>query len=189
MNIEPGTYRAKCTGTKDAQWGVSKNGNVQLALVFAFAEGELLGQEITWIGTFAPGKATDIAIQAIENCGWDGTDPTESLDGIDKNDVNLVIGLEADQDGKMYPRVQWVNKPGNGRIKFQQPVSAKELKAFSPDIRGAVAMRRQQQGKPVASRPSAQQRERPQQQQQRRTGGGDPGPDDFGPTEYDEIPF
>lgn len=184
MNIQQGTYRAKCTGPKDAQWGVSKAGNVQLALVFAFADEELRGQEITWVGTFAPGKATDIAIQALENCGWDGVDPTESLEGIDRNDVMLVIDLETSEDGNTtFPKVKWVNRPGNGRIKFQQPVAAAELKAFSKDIRGAIAMRRQKQGKP-----------RPTQPQMTRAQGSKPvGPDpaeDFGPTEYgDEIPF
>ena len=140
--ISPGTYRARCTGPTDAQWGVSQNGNLQLALVFDLLDEAVAGQRITWIGTFAVGKATDFTLQALENCGWQGSDPTADLTGIDSQDVELVVDTEAGQDGVMRARVRWVNRPGSGRIKFKQPVGPSELGAFSQEIRGAVAARR-----------------------------------------------
>lgn len=172
--IEPGRYRARCTGPADAQWGVSQNGNPQLALVFKFLDRE--GFEMTWIGTFAPGAATNIALQALENCGWQGIDPTEDLSGIESEEVELVVKSELDLEGNPRLRIAWVNRPGYGRIQFTQPAGPAELAAFKGDIRAAVAARRS------GARPTRSQ-ERTQRQSR-------PPNDDFGPMPADDdIPF
>ena len=134
-------------------------------------------QRITWIGTFAPGKATGFALDALENCGWKGNDPTADLTGIDSQDVELVVDAEAGQDGVMRPRVRWVNRRGSGRIKFKQPIGPGELGAFRDEIRGAVAARRATGGQRGVARPPTR---------------GAPLPAEYGASTEDEdgsIPF
>ena len=170
--IQSGRYMARCTGPADASWGMSQNGNLQLALVFELLEG---GQQLSWVGTFASGPATDICLQALENCGWKGTDPIEDLSGIDSEEVELVVVEEEDLEGNLRTRVRWVNRPGAGRIKFKHPVGPAELAAFKGEIRAAVAAKRAG-GPPARSQGHAQQNRLPN--------------DDFGPMpKDDDIPF
>lgn len=140
--IQPGQYRARSTGPQDVSFGVSASGNLQIAVVFEFIDEALAGQTIVWVGTFAPGKSTDITIQALENCGWTGDDPTKNIDGIDGNEVILVIENDTNDKGDIYPRVKWINRPGAGRIKFKRPAEGAELRAFGAEIRAATLARR-----------------------------------------------
>jgi len=167
--IDPGRYRARCTGPNDAQWGMSANGNLQVALLFELLDES--NQRMTWVGTFAAGKATEFALQALENCGWTGNDPTQDLTGVDSEEVELAVAHEEDQEGVTRARISWVNKPGSGRIKFKQPLQLGELAAFSADLRGAVAARRQGGGVQQSARRQA--------------------PEGSNPNDYDpnEIPF
>lgn len=172
--IEAGKYKARAVGPNDVQFGTSKNGNEQVAVLFAFTEDALLGQHITWIGAFAPGKATEITIKALRNCGWAGADLTD-MSGIDSEEVELVVVEEADDKGNPRTRVQWVNKPGSGKIEFQSPLAGDGLKAFAARMKGTLlaslqgqqrtqaAPRTGQKPTGQASRAPAQPRAQPQQ--------------------------
>lgn len=168
--IQPGKYRARATSAEDVQFGVSKQGNLQIGVLFELLDEEMAGQTISWVGTFADGKATDIAIKALEACGWQGDDPTESLEGITNNEVVLVIENETGEDGRSYAKVLWVNRPGAGRVKFKQPISGQDLRVFGADIKRAVAANRAMNsgGSPArsqqAQRSSGSQQRPPQQQ-------------------------
>lgn len=191
--IQAGKYRARATSIEDVSFGVSKQGNLQIAVVFDLLDEHVAGQTISWVGTFADGKATDIAIKALEACGWQGEDPTESLDGITDNEVVLVVENETGEDGKVYAKVSWVNRPGAGRVKFKQPISGQELRVFGADIKRAVTANRAMSGggqprQQSAQRP-AQNRQQPLRQPSQR-GAGFPS-EDYGPTGVgdDDLPF
>lgn len=191
--IQPGKYRARATGIDDVSFGVSKQGNLQIAVVFDLLDEHVVGQTISWVGTFADGKATDIAIKALEACGWTGEDPTESLDGITDNEVVLVVENETGDDGKVYSKVSWVNRPGAGRVKFKQPISGQDLRVFGADIKRAVAANRAMGG---GGQPRQQSVQRPaqnrQQAQRPPEQRGNSFPDDsYGPNGVhdDDLPF
>lgn len=148
---KPGTYLARCLGAQHAQWGESQAGNLQLALPFVVTSGENEGATITWFGTFKPGKSTELALDALEACGWRGDDPTASLGGVESDEVELVV--ELDENGRL--RVQWVNRPGGG-VRLQKPVAGAALRQLGAHLRGAVVERRRAQGAPHPARPAPQ---------------------------------
>ena len=168
--IQPGKYRARATGAEDVQFGVSAKGNLQIGVLFELLDEEMAGQTISWVGTFAEGKSTDISIKALEACGWQGDDPTESLEGISTNEVILVVEHEAGEDGRVYAKVAWVNRPGAGRVKFKQPINGQDLRVFGADIKRAVMANRafnsggSQARSQQAQRPAGNQQRPPQQQ-------------------------
>jgi hypothetical protein len=182
MNFKNGTYRARSTGAQDVTYGVSENGNLQIAVVFQITDEncEYFGQSIAWTGTFASDKSTEISIRALENCGWQGEDPTEQLEGIETNEVNLVIENETSDRGRTYSKVRWVNSIGGGKIKFKNPIEGQSLRSFGVDIKNTVRAMRIDRG---GARPSTQTRQRSTQQN------SDPdGPPLFGGDE-DDLPF
>lgn len=164
--IEPGTYRARCTGPDDVQWGYSANGNLQIGLVFVLLDEPYANRKMSWRGSFANEKSTEFTLQALENCGWKGEDPITSLDGVDSEEVELVVEDEFnEQNGQTFARVRWVNRPSGGKVSFKQPASKADLSAHRGDIVAAVLERRRNQG---TQQPAKQQ---PQQGGQRAQGG------------------
>lgn len=155
-----GTRRARATGPQDVKFGMSSNNNLQVAVSFRFTDekDEFYGKMITWIGSFAPGKASEISLQGLENCGWRGDDVLD-MTGIDAEEVELVIVEEWNTDQtKQYPKVQFINRL-SGRFEFQKPVEGTSLavhsKALSQQIR---AIRASQGRKPAAAAPAQQRR-------------------------------
>lgn len=148
MSIEPGTYKGRCIEdvTQPARLGRSSGGNEQIALAFELysPDGDTLGT-MDWIGTFAPGKTTDITLRALDACGWTGADPSD-LTGITDNEVELVVQREADQNGVERTRIRWVNRPGAGRIEFKTKLGAQETKALGAQLKGQIAAMRAARG-------------------------------------------
>jgi uncharacterized protein YdbL (DUF1318 family) len=160
-----GTHLARSTGPDGVKFGMSANNNLQIAITFQFVnqEDSCYGQSIVWIGTFATGKASEIALEAMENCGWSGEDVMD-LDGIDANDVELVIVEEWNQDRtKQYEKVAFVNRPGANRFTFQNPVEGPALAAQSRALNQSIRAIRASQGRTVRSAPKPQTGRTPQQ--------------------------
>lgn len=151
--IAAGTYRARCTGEQDVQFGFSKTGNEQIAVVFRITEGECAGHTVTWFGSFASEKSIKIALKALENCGWKGDNVTD-LSGIGSEEVDLVIDHEPDQENRPRLRVQWVNKPGaSGRVELRDQMSAAQKVAFAQKMKGQILSARQSAGTPRRETP------------------------------------
>jgi hypothetical protein len=122
---------------------VESSGNVQIAVQCEVTDGEHAGERISWTGTFAPGKATEIAMKALkESFGWPGDDLAE-LDKADEaacatllpNQVELSCDMdEYNHEYKL--KVKWVNPVGGGR--FGTPLAGDKLKAFAAKMRGTV---------------------------------------------------
>jgi len=168
--IENGHYLAKAIEWK---LGITSKGGEQIGVLFQLKDS---GQTIVWYGYFTE-KTTERTLESLEYMGWDGVDITDPK-GLDKNEVQLVIEQEQNDEGKFFPRVRWVNRLGGG-LAFKEELSGGALQSFKQRMAGTLMARRQ--GKPA---PSQQRKPAPRN--------GAPPADDFGPTTYgadDEIPF
>ena len=106
MSYTLGNHEAK---PQSCQFGTSaKKGTEMVSVVFQFVGGPNDGKRITWSGYFTENTAKR-TLDALEHCGWDGND-VANLSGFGSKNVELVLEEEEGQDGKMYPRVAWVNK-------------------------------------------------------------------------------
>jgi hypothetical protein len=156
-----GVRIARAIGEQGVKFGMSSNNNLQVSVTFQFSreDDEFFGQSITWIGTFAPGKASEIALEALENCGWTGDDVMD-MTGIDANEVELVIVEKFNADkNKNFDEVSFVNRPGANRFTFQQPVEGSALAAQSRILGQNIRAIRASQGRklaPAAARPRPQ---------------------------------
>lgn len=184
MSIQPGKYKARCTGEQDVQFGYAGTNSEQVALVFRITEGEHAGYETTWFGNFGSEDAITLTLKALRACGWQGDNITD-LKGIDSQDVELVFVEEvSQQDGKTYVRAKYVNKPG-GRVEMKKTMDAGARAAFAQKLRGKIVALGQKAGADVA-RPAS-----------RPANGGaaggaaKPAPawDGTGPSPDDDIPF
>lgn len=127
--LDRGTYKARAY---DAALGVSSKGTEQIAVAFRVTEGDYAGQSITYYGFFSE-KTVDRTLESLRHMGWTGDDLT-SLDGIDANEVEIVVDHEEDQQGEMRARVRWVNKPGSG-LAMKERMSPQAAKAFAAKMK------------------------------------------------------
>lgn len=137
--IEAGTYRARARGEQYVAFGVSSNGNEQVAV-----ELELLGdgdapsgESITWTGTFASETAIRIALDAMRAMGWTGSTILD-LTGIGSTVVEAVVEHETYQ-GETRARVRFINVPGASRFKFKQELDAGGKAALAARLRAYTA--------------------------------------------------
>lgn len=165
--MENGKHIARCLGASEVTFGVSSKGNLQIAIPFEITKGAAQGETISYVGNFAEGRGTEMTIEALQNCGWRGTDPTADLTGIDANEVELVIITETatDEQGhtKEYKKVKFVNRPGSGRITFKKPATGDTLRAFGAEIAQTVNAMRADNGqrRPAQPRQAPQPRSNP----------------------------
>lgn len=133
--IPAGTYRARPIAD-EVQFGYTKRGTEQIAIPVRIVDGECAGQVVTWFGTFAEGKATEIAIKALRACGWQGSD-LSNLDGIGAVEVEAEIAYET-WEGQERMKVRWLNPIGGGRVKLEQPMTDAQRRAFATRLKGAA---------------------------------------------------
>lgn len=194
----------------EADFGLTKTGNEQIAVLFEIADGPSKGQTITWYGFFTEttdrgGKTlAERTIDSLRACGC--TFPKGNLGdltGLDANEIVLVIEHEQDQQGQARARVRFVNAPGVG-LALGTRMDEGARRAFAMKMRGLVLStggaqapaNAQQAQRPAAQqqRPAAQaQRPAPAQQRTQQRPQPQPGPDpDDGfsdPGGDDDIPF
>ena len=160
--------------------GHSKNGTEQIAVLFDYIDSNGEASTITWFGYFSE-AACDRTIEALRYCGWEGDD-FGRLDGLDKNEVELVIENET-YEGKSHLKVQWVNRLA--ALALKAPMDQNQVAAFAARMRGKAVASRQK----MAAAPRAQQ---PARAPAHRSPAGDygdyDGPDAPPPTD-DEIPY
>lgn len=189
--IPPGTYAARAVSH---DIGESKKGHFQVAVTFEIVAGDYLGRRLTYFATFAPGKATEVAIKALRAAGWTCDDPTV-LTGL--GDVECDIVVEHDEyNGRLRDRIRFVNRP-RGTFTFKTPLSEEKRRAIAAQLRGTVmAVSRaidepsQQATRPAPARPA------PMPAQRQAPAQAAPAPDfdpDMAPGDemggLDEIPF
>lgn len=133
------------------QWGLGETdtGKEQVAVGFQILTQDADIPYITWHGYFTD-KAADRTIESLRICGWEGDDLT-NLQGLDKNEVELVIEDE-EYDGKVRPKVRWVNRVG-GSLALKAPLSGDKLKAFAASMRGQIRAYDAGTGRKAAPKP------------------------------------
>lgn len=172
-----GTYKARAK-----EWGLGHAGTgaEQVAVLFEFTQGELAGRCITWYGYFSD-ATVERTLDSLRHCGWDGHDFV-NLDGLDRNEVDLVIDEEEGQDGKVYDRVKWVNRPA--RLALRTQMNHQEATSFAQRMKGKALQHAQKYGKqPAATTSDRQQQRQPAPRDQM-----DPDPSWQPPTD-DDIPY
>lgn len=110
------------------------------------------GQEkfVSWRGFFTE-KTTERTIESLRYLGFEGDD-LSNLTGLDKNEVELVVEDE-EYEGKIYPRVQWVNKPRGPMVKTV--LEGQKLGAFAAQMKAAFRAHDAAQGKRATTKPAA----------------------------------
>lgn len=139
--ITVGTHKARAIPS-GVKWGISAAGNEQVSVPFTFLD---TGNQMTWIGTFAPGKATDMALEALMAAGWDGEDLNALEKSIGSTDCELVVDWDAKQDGTRYLRVKFVNRSGGG-FSFKKELDAGGRRALADRIKGTALAMKQRRG-------------------------------------------
>lgn len=153
--IAPGKYRGRAVS-----WGLGEasTGSEQVAIEFVVMDVEgVEGPHITWYGYFTD-AAFPHTMKALRTCGWQGDQLTD-LTGLDANDVQLVIENETGQDGRVYPKVRWVNPAHAGGLALKAPLSGDKAKVFAAKMRSRIAAFDQSEGlgggKSKTARPSS----------------------------------
>lgn len=130
MQLENGTYRARpVSGEGAASVYESKGGALMLAQKFAIDGGPTITSQTCLVNK--SGAVTTRTLDDLKSLfGWNGVDPTwfmeTDLSGVE---VDLVIENE-EYEGKVYPKVKWVNKPGaGGGYKLPESADKKALLA------------------------------------------------------------
>ena len=97
--------------------GVTKEGNPQAVILFAFSDAMDNRHEMTWYGTLKEGRGREITIDALLVCGLRGNNLETLADGVQGHaldagrEVQLTIEYQKDQNGREHPRVKWINLP------------------------------------------------------------------------------
>lgn len=142
MIDKAGTVRARAC---EVRLGESKSkGTPFVGVMFAVVEGPFTGQRVKWEGWLTE-RTAERTIESLQHCGWDGDDISvfaTGLNGLDRNDVDLVIAMEPyngddpSKAGNMYPKVQWVNRVGTGPKFAGESVGAAKAVEFGQKFRG-----------------------------------------------------
>lgn len=133
-----GNFKARA---KEWDFGVSSNGNEQIAILFVITQGEHAGKTRTWYGSFSD-AAIDRTLDSMRHCGWDG-DSLATVDDLSNNEVEIVIE-EEEYQGKVREKVKWVNKPAS--LKLQNQLTGTARDAFASKLRGKVVAHKKKYG-------------------------------------------
>lgn len=187
MSIPLGTQRAKAVS-----WalGQANTGTPQVGVEFELLDAD--GRpHITWYGFFTD-KTLERTVESLRHMGWEGCD-LDQLDGLDRNEVYLVIDEQPDLEGKMRARVRWVNSSGG--LAMTNRLEGNDLRAFSAQMRSAIlALDPSNAAKHAAARKPSQARKPAPSSARSDSSRGPMSPEpppDFGPPPHDDsdIPF
>lgn len=130
--IEPGRYMARA-----AEWklGKASTGTECIAVLFTLQD----GRTINWWGYFSE-KTAERTLDSLEFMGWDGRDIANPR-GLDRNEVELVVGEETNDKGESFSKVLWVNRPRGAAVK--EELKGAELSAFQQRMQAAMLARKQ----------------------------------------------
>ena len=133
--IPQGTYPARAL-PESAEWGVSGNGNEQIAIRFGILDGEHAGSSVLWIGNFAAGKGTEITLETLETAGAD-LSTGAALTGLGSVDVSIVVEHREREDGALLAFVRYVNR--KSRPVFRAALSEHGISALDQRIKAAAS--------------------------------------------------
>lgn len=131
--IPAGQYVAKIISHGISE---TKNGAPQATIQFGFdVEGHQ--RRLTWYGSFKEGKAREITLKTLLECGLKGNNPAGDLE-IGK-EMYITVDDETGEDGKVRTKVKWVNSLGGVKNLLDTDLA----KAKLGDLEGAIMKARQ----------------------------------------------
>lgn len=125
--IEAGTYKATVFSHAISE---TKKGEPQAVIAFSFSD-KNGPQKIHYYGSFSE-KARQYTIKNLITCGLKENNPAGALE-IGK-EVEIVIDVEFDENGKERAKVKFINEPGMTRNVIPQDMAKAKLSA----LEGAV---------------------------------------------------
>lgn len=139
--LPPGNYRARADKST-VIFGKAKTGSDQVAITFDILDPKAEGyqQRITWIGTLA-GGALDNTLNGIIAAGWCGENFLDTA-GIGDVECSLKVKHEADQEGTMRVRVDYVN-PLSKAFAFKEGYDPNAVASLSDRLAGPIMAARQ----------------------------------------------
>jgi hypothetical protein len=182
--LAEGVYRGRA---KSWDLGETSTGKEQVAVEFQFTSDGFTTERRTWYGYFTD-KTLDRTIESLRAMGWTGTD-LSNLEGLDANEVELVVGHEPEVDengnptGQVRERIRWVNAIGGG-LGLRAPLNEAKKKEFAARMKGAIVAFDQRGGRRQASSAAPQ----PQRAAANGSGRGGVMPPEPPPI-TDDIPF
>ena len=126
--LREGTYLANVCAFEGVTY--STNGTPQIAIQFSTPEGTIS----TWL--YLSEKAAKYTIEKLRILGWTGNDVSEVTMNDLKNEVEIVVAMEDDQNGVSKARVKWINAPGGAGIKAGSPMADAQKKALGAKLKG-----------------------------------------------------
>lgn len=134
--------------------GVSSSGKEQIAVSFAIREGE--GERfLAWYGYFTEATA-DRTIESLRFMGFEGDDLSQ-LEGLDKNEVELVVEDETYTPEGGEPvtkeKIQWVNRGAGALVKTA--LVGEQLGSFAAQMKARFRAVDAAAGKRITNKPGA----------------------------------
>lgn len=162
--VPAGIYKAVAVSidTEDgpawAQFGEAGTGSKQVLLHFKILEGDWLGYQLPWFGYFTK-DTTERTIKSLRLVGFRGDDlaelPAQRLD----QTVSVTVEHQ-EYNNKTYARIAWVNAPGGGGVRLQNPMKGDKLRNFAAQMKRFAQqvgeVRGESASAPVTSTPPAQ---------------------------------
>jgi hypothetical protein len=196
--IPEGYYEAVAVKTQDegggeayARFALTKAGNRQVAAHFKILnppEGVSVKYPLPWYGAFSStpmgkkGKTVaQVTVESLRAMGLKGNDLAAAQDQ-DLDQLVSVMVEHNEWDGKVRPRIAFVNTPGGGAIKLNNPMPLQEVRKFAAMMRDSLGKVPEVGGTRVAS-------QAPAAEQASHNTTSAPVDDQPPPPEEDDIPF
>jgi hypothetical protein len=143
--LRAGAYAAVVTplqtdfGELACQFGKSNKKQTPLVTVaFEILRGPDAGQRISWIGYFTE-KTEKRTLEALRICGFTGDDIDKFADQRPTNEVEIIVEQETGEDGKVRPKVAWVNDPRrSGGLRLEAPLRDGDLRKFGAQFKSKL---------------------------------------------------
>jgi len=144
---------------KDYAMTVTSSEKLQILLVFEFEFNDQT-KELTWYGSFKEGRAREITLDTLFLCGFSGEDLSilaelNTSGALDcDQQVQIVVELREDLQGKERLQISWVNPVGGAAFKNRLTRKEAAIKLLGLNLKEEL-LARQNAGTKNNSAPSA----------------------------------
>lgn len=154
--IEAGNYRAKAISWA---FGETSTRKPQIGVVFdVTVNDDEPGVKLTWYGFLHDEKSAKRTMYSMRACGWDGTGDVTDAQGLDKNEVEVVVE-DNEYNGTVSSRIAWVNAIGPAVKTMGDDAKAQLNKRLAqwqkPTVSGGSQRATAPKAPPPAAKPAA----------------------------------
>jgi hypothetical protein len=134
--IPEGFYSARATGEFVYDKTPGKGTPYVRVQYEVMTAGAWLGEKVRWTGWLTP-AARKRTLEALRISGWDpACNDLMKLTGLGSCNVQIEVEHETADDGKVWPRVKWVNRESN--FSTESSMSEGDKRAFFQSMMGDV---------------------------------------------------